>query len=123
MCARFLFVSIILTSFIIQLSLVTFNGYNYKLKKMIKTALQFYDKEGIEGYKYFLYIDAIGKRNVGDAIKISSYYFPDEESVNEFKDIGFDFGEYQILNIMDHTEEVGDFDYTYGLMKVKQLNI
>lgn len=82
---------------------------------MIKTALQFYDKEDIEDYKYFLYIDAIGKRNIDDSITVSSYYFPDEESINEFKD----FGEYRIINIMDDSEKVGDFDFTYGLMKVK----
>ncbi|WP_298761643.1 hypothetical protein [uncultured Psychroserpens sp.] len=90
---------------------------------MIKTVLQFYDKEGIDGYKYFLYISAIGKRNIGDTIIINSYYFPDEDSVIEFKDFGFDFGEYIISNMMDHSDKVGDFDYTFGLIKKKRLNI
>lgn len=69
---------------------------------MLKTALQFYDKEGIEGYKFFLPIDAIGAKNIGDILTITSYYFSDEDLINDFKNFGFDFGKYHIINIMDH---------------------
>ena len=64
---------------------------------MIITALQFYDKEGIEGYKFFLPVDAIGTKNIGDVLTISSYYFPEEGLVNDFKKFGFDFGKHPPL--------------------------